>query len=84
MKKIISFLQWEFQGCTRSASFWGCLISMLGVVMMFGGCPQPYPIATVGAGLLITFGDIFYSLIRLRIKLYQLDQETVARRLGEK
>ena len=84
MKKIISFLQWEFQGCTRSASFWGSLISMLGVVMMFGGCPQPYPIAIVGVGLLITVGDITYSWFKFRIAMYRLDQETVARRLGEK
>ena len=38
MKKIISFLRWEFKGCTRSPSFWGALIVILGLVMFLFDC----------------------------------------------
>lgn len=81
MKKIISFLRWEFRGCTKSASFYGGLVSMLGVVMIFAGCPQPYPIATTMLGLAITLSDIVYSWFKFRVKMYQLEQESITRKL---
>lgn len=81
MKKILAFLRWEFKGCTKSASFWGGLTSGLGVVMLFGGCPNPYPQVFIGLGLGLTFGDLIYTWFKFRIAMYKLDQEQIVSKL---
>jgi hypothetical protein len=81
MKKIISFLQWEFQGCTRSLSFWGAMIVIMGGIMFLTGCPRPWPFYTILLGFGMNFVDITYSFLKFRISMYKLDQESVARKL---
>ena len=83
MKKILAFLRWEFQGCTRSASFWGGAITVLGVAMLLGKCPNPYPFATIGIGLGIQLCDLVYNYIQFRIKMYRFEQERVATAIKE-
>jgi formate-dependent nitrite reductase membrane component NrfD len=81
MKKIISFLRWEFQGCTRSVSFWGAAIVILGVIMLVADCPRPWPFYTILLGFAMNFADITYSFVKFRISMYKLEQESVARKL---
>ena len=83
MSKIISFLRWEFAGCTRSPSFWGAIIVVIGAIMAFAGCPKPWPFAFIIAGFSINFAEMTYIWIRFRITMYRMEQESVARKLGE-
>lgn len=84
MNKIISFLRWEFRGCTRSAGFWGIIIILLGAIMFATGCPRPWPFYTVMLGFLINLADCVYSFVRFRISMYKFEQESIARKLKEK
>jgi hypothetical protein len=81
MKKIISFLRWEFQGCTRSASFWGAVVVVIGGIMFAVGCPTPWPFYTILLGFAMNFVDLVYSFLKFRISMYKLEQESVARKL---
>ena len=81
MKKIISFLQWEFRGCTRSVSFWGAMIVITGGIMFLTGCPRPWPFYTVLLGFAMNFVDLVYSFVKFRIDMYKFEQESVARKL---
>jgi len=83
MKKIVSFLRWEFKGCTRSLSFWGAMVVVLGIVMYLTGCPKPWPLVTIVAGFVMNFVDLVYSFVKFRVAMYKLDQESVARKLRE-
>ena len=81
MKKIVSFLRWEFQGCTRSLSFWGAVVVLIGLIMMAAGCPNPWPFATMLVGFAMNFVDMVYSWIRFRVSVFKMEQESVARKL---
>ena len=81
MKKIISFLRWEFKGCTRSPSFWGAMIAIMGLVMALAGCPKPWALAAVILGFGINFVEMTYIWIRFRVSMYKMEQESVARKL---
>ena len=81
MKKIISFLRWEFQGCTRSLSFWDAIVVVVGGIMFAVGCPKPWPFYTILLGFVMNFVDITYSFLKFRISVYKLEQESVARKL---
>lgn len=83
MKKILSFLRWEFKGCTRSLSFWGAMVVILAGIMHLAGCPSPWPFYTVVAGFAMNFVDMIYCWFRFRVAMYRLDQEAVARKLKE-
>ena len=81
MKKIISFLRWEFQGCTRSLSFWGAVVVVLGGIMLVANCPLPWPFYTIALGFAMNFVDLVYSFLKFRISMYKLEQESLARKL---
>jgi hypothetical protein len=81
MKKIISFLRWEFAGCTRSPSFWGAVIVVIGAIMAFAGCPNPWPFALIITGFVMNFVEMTYIWIRFRVAMYKMEQESVARKL---
>lgn len=83
MNKIISFLRWEFKGCTRSLSFWGAIVVLIGGIMYLAGCPKPWPFAAVVVGFVMNFVDMIYCWVRFRVTMYRLDQESVARKLKE-
>lgn len=83
MKKIISFLQWEFQGCTISPSFWGAMIVIIGGVMALAGCPKPWPLYVIVLGFGMNLADFIYCWIRFRVAMYRLDQESVACKLQD-
>ena len=83
MKKIVSFLRWEFKGCTRSPSFWGAMIVIIGGIMALAGCPKPWPFAVIALGLGMNLVDMIYCWVRFRVAMYKMDQESVARKLKE-
>jgi hypothetical protein len=83
MSKIISFLRWEFAGCTRSPSFWGAVIAITGLVMALAGCPKPWPLAAVILGFGINFVEMTYIWIQFRVSMYKMEQESVARKLQD-
>ncbi len=83
MKKIVSFLRWEFKGCTRSPSFWGAMIVIIGGIMALAGCPKPWPFAAIALGLGMNLVDMIYCWVRFRVAMYRLDQESVARKLQD-
>ena len=84
MKKIVSFLRWEFQGCTRSLSFWGAIVVVLGIIMFAAGCPNPWPFSVIVVGFAMNFVDMVYAWIRFRVAMFKIDQESVARELQNK
>jgi hypothetical protein len=84
MKKIVSFLRWEFQGCTRSLSFWGAIVVVLGIIMFAAGCPSPWPFSVIVVGFAMNFVDMVYAWIRFRVAMFKIDQESVARELQNK
>ena len=81
MKKIVSFLQWEFRGCTRSLSFWGAIVVVLGIIMFAAGCPNPWPFSVIVVGFAMNFVDMIYCWFRFRVAMYKMDQESIAREL---
>ena len=84
MKKIVSFLRWEFQGCTQSLSFWGAIVVVLGIIMFAAGCPNPWPFSVIVVGFAMNFVDMVYAWIRFRVAMFKIDQESVARELQNK
>jgi hypothetical protein len=83
MKKIISFLRWEFAGCTRSLSFWGAVVVVIGLIMLAAGCPNPWPLTVIVVGFAMNFVDMLYAWIRFRVSMFKMEQESVARKLKE-
>ena len=81
MKKIVLFLQWEFAGCTRSVSFWGAVVVVIGLIMMAAGCPNPWPLTVIVVGFAMNFVDMLYAWIRFRVSMYKMEQESMARKL---
>lgn len=81
MKKIVSFLQWEFAGCTRSPSFWGAVVVVIGLIMWAADCPNPWPLTVIAVGFAMNFVDMIYCWFRFRVAMYKIDQESVARKL---
>jgi len=84
MKKIVSFVRWEFQGCTRSLSFWGAIVVVIGLIMLAAGCPSPWPLTVIVAGFAMNFVDLVYAWIRFRVAMFNIDQESIARELQNK
>jgi hypothetical protein len=83
MKKIVSFLRWEFQGCTRSVSLWGAVVVVIGLNMMAAGCPGPWPLTVIVVGFAMNIVDMLYAWIRFRVSMFKMEQESVARKLKE-
>lgn len=81
MKKIVSFLRWEFRGCTRSLSFWGAIVVIIGLIMLAAGCPNPWPLTVIALGFAMNFVDLVYSWFKFRMAMFDIDQEAVARKL---
>lgn len=84
MKKIVSFLRWEFRGCTQSLSFWGAIVVVLGIIMLAAGCPSPWPLTVIVVGFAMNFVDMMYAWIRFRVAMFNIDQAEVARKLQNK
>jgi membrane protein YdbS with pleckstrin-like domain len=83
MKKIVSFLRWEFRGCTQSLSFWGAIVVVLGIIMWAAGCPNPWPLYAIVVGFAMNFVDLVYAWIRFRVAMFKIDQESLARKLQD-
>ena len=86
MKKIVSFMQWEFSGCSvylKSLGFWSVVVAIMSFVMWLAGCPAPWPQYTVALAFGMFFVDTLYAYIRFRVSMYHMDQESKLRTLGK-
>lgn len=84
VSKIKAFISWQLQGTFKNPSFYGVVISILGAVAAFAGCPAPWPMIMNVGGLIIVMIDLLYSWIKWSYRLYQLEQERIVRELERK
>jgi hypothetical protein len=80
-KNTVSFIRWQFQGCHKSLSFWGFVTVILAAIMLFGGCPAPWPFYTVAAGVFMTFADATWAWYQFSRAVYQMEQDRIVREL---
>lgn len=86
MKKIISFLQWEFKGCSsylKSLGFWSVIVVIVAAVMVAAGCPAPWPFYTVMLAFGMFFADLCMAYVQFRIDMRRMQQESQAREFGK-
>jgi hypothetical protein len=80
-KNTVSFIRWQFQDCHKSLSFWGFVTVILAVIMLYSGCPAPWPFYTIAAGVIMTFVDAGMAWYRFSRAVYQMEQEQIMRDL---
>jgi hypothetical protein len=80
-KNTVSFIRWQFQGCHKSLSFWGFVTVILAAIMLFGGCPAPWPFYTMAAGVFMTFADATWAWYQFSRAVYQMEQDRIVREL---
>lgn len=84
VSNIKGFLSWQFQGTLSNPSFYGVIISILGLVAGLVGCPAPWPMIMNIGGLLIVIADVAYSWIKWSYHLYRIEQDRIVRELERK
>lgn len=84
MKKVLNFLQWQFQGTFKNPSFYGLVISLVGVVAGVAGCPAPWPMIMNVGGLCVIMVDLAYTWFSVSYRLYQMEQDRIVRELERK
>ena len=77
------FLRWMFKDAHKSASTYGSLISAVGVIAVFGGCPQPIPFLLIVGGALINLCDALYAYMKYQQFLYNMEQDRIVRDLKQ-
>ena len=75
------FLRWMTKDAHKSASTYGSLTSAVGVVAVFGGCPQPIPFLLTAGGAMINLCDALYAYMKYQQFVYNMEQESMARKL---
>ena len=81
---IRGYLRWQFEGTLTSPGFYGFVLTVLGPVMLIGGCPAPWPMIVSIIGLIIVFADAARSWFRFSYSIYQLEQDKIERELKRK
>lgn len=84
VSKIKGFLTWQFSGTLKNLSFYGVMISVLGLVAALAGCPAPWPMILNIGGLIVVMADLIYAWISTSYRLYQLEQDRIVRELERK
>ena len=80
-KNTVSFIRWQFQDCHKSLSFWGFVTVILAVIMLYSGCPAPWPVYTMVVGVIMTFVDAGMAWYRYSRFVYQMEQDQIVRDL---
>ena len=77
------FLRWMFKGAHKSASTYGTLTSVIGVVAVFGGCPQPIPFLLIVGGAVVNLCDALYAYMKYQHLLYRIEQDRIVHGLKQ-
>jgi hypothetical protein len=82
--KMLKFLQWQFEGCYKSAQFWAFVLVMVALVAKLGSCPDPWPFRIMVVGIAISLVDTVVWFVKFQYHLYQLEQDRIVRELSRK
>ena len=82
--KMLKFLQWQFEGCYKSAQFYAFGIVLLALIAKLGGCPGSWPFHILLVGLAVSLIDTVVWFVRFQYHLYQLEQDRIVRELSRK
>ena len=77
------FLLWMVKDAYKSACTYGCLISLVGLIAMFGRCPQPIPFLLIVGGIVINMCDAIYAYIKYQKLVYDIEQDRIVRNLKQ-
>ena len=78
-----SFLRWMTKDAHKQVGIYGCLISFVGMIAMFSGCPQPIPFLLIVGGIVINMCDAIYAYIKYQKFVYDMEQERIVRGLKQ-
>jgi len=78
------FIQWFFRDSHKSLSFWGFVTAMMAVVMLHVGCPAPWPLYTLIAGVVLVLVDAAIAWYRFSHAVYEMEQAQIMRELKKK
>lgn len=84
ISSIKGFLSWQLNGNLSNPSFYGVIISVLGLVAALVDCPAPWPMIMNIGGLLIVMVDLIYSWFKWSYHLYRMEQDRIMRELERK
>jgi len=82
--KMLKFLQWQFQGCYKSAQFYAFGLVVLAVAAKLGSCPDPWPFRIMAVGIVISFIDSVVWFVKFQYHLYKIEQDRIVRELSRK
>lgn len=85
MNNVVKFLRWQMRDAVKIWSFWGCMVSVLGLLLGVTFLSNS-PIAgwLVVAGLTIIVVDAIRSWFRLSYQIYQNEQRQIEQHLRGK
>lgn len=81
---IKGFLRWQFSGSLKNPSFYGMLLGFLGLAMLIGGCPMPWPGVVSMLALVIIMIDVVSSWFRFSYRIYEMEQRQLVDKLKTK
>ena len=81
---IRGFLRWQFEGCFKSVGFYGMLLTFLGLAMVIGGCPMPWPAIVSMSGITLVMADMIYAWFRFSYSVYELERNNTINKLKTK
>jgi hypothetical protein len=78
-KVRFGFLRWFFRDSHKSLSFWGFVTVILAIVMLYSGCPAPWPLYTLIVGIVMTFVDVAIIWYSFSHAVYEMEQAQIMR-----
>ena len=82
--KVLKFLQWQFEGCYKSAQFYAFSLVALALIAKLGACPDPWPFRIMVVGIAVSLIDTVVWFVRFQYHLYKTEQDRIVRELSRK